>query len=67
MPKSSDLRQIERRADIALKAIDDFWNRCKSKGWFAENPELMNAAMFMEHEVSRSATMIKAHVASIEG
>lgn len=58
-----DIKNLERiinRSDSILKAIDDFWNHAKTKGWL-ENDEFMNSVMFMEHEVSRSCEIIKAH------
>lgn len=59
-----ELDQIIRRADTTLSTIDNFWNHATNKGWFL-NQELKDYVMFMEHEISRSATMIKVHAAEL--
>ena len=52
------LKYIDGSSDRMLKCIDDFWKYATDKGWF-ENKELMNAVMFMEHEISRPCSMNK--------
>ncbi len=58
------LNYIEGSSDRMLTCIDQFWKLATEKGWF-ENKELMNAVMFMEHEISRPCSMNKVAVAEL--
>lgn len=61
-----DLRVIGKLAKQVQIRNDEFWNKCKEKGWFDSCPGLLDQLMWTQHEQSRSLSTIEFILEEIE-